>query len=197
MTIRPGEEWGRRVSRPAGLRVFSTDAALAAAVAADPAGEYAVSGGDLHRSLGSPAVGERTELQRVTIDLLRVDADGREHVAVAHAVLRRSWWRGRTIAAMNVDHLGGWCVAPRAHPNDGRLDVVEAGPGLSFRDRIKARSRLPHGTHVPHPEIDVSSRDRVAWTFAEPLGLWLDAVRQGSARRVTVRVEPDAFALHI
>ena len=197
MTIRAGEEWGHRVERPADLQVFASDADLAAAVVADPAGNSAVSGGDLHRSLGSPALGERAELQRVTIDLLRIDADGRRLAAVAHLVMRRSLWRGRTVAAMNVDHLGAWCVAPRAHPNDGRLDIVDAGADLSWRDRLKARSRLPQGTHVPHPAIDVSSRTSMSWAFDEPVGLWLDAVRQGSARRVAVRVEPDAFALHI
>lgn len=197
MTIRAGEEWGHRVERPSDLQVFATDAELAAAAVADPSGNYAVSGGDLHRSLGSPALGERSELQRVTIDLLRIDADGRELAAVAHVVMRRSWWRGRTIAAMNVDHLGAWCVAPRAHPNDGRLDIVDAGADLSWRDRLKARSRLPQGAHVPHPAIDVSSRTYTSWAFDEPVGLWLDAVRHGLARRVAVRVEPDAFTLHI
>lgn len=197
MTIRAGEEWGRPVARPADLQVFATDAELAEAVTADPAGNYAVSGGDLHRSLGSPKLGERSELQRIPVDLLRVDADGRDLVAVAHVVMRRSWWRGRTIAAMNVDHLGAWCVAPRAHPNDGRLDVVDAGPNMSWRERLKARSRLPHGTHLPHPAIDVSARTYMSWAFDEPVGLWLDTVRRGSARRIAVRVEPDAFHLHI
>lgn len=197
MTIRAGEEWGSPVARPVDLQVFASDAELAAAVVADPSGSYAVTGGDLHRSLGSPALGDRSELQRVTIDLLRIDADGRQLAAVAHVVMRRSLWRGRTIAAMNVDHLGSWCVAPRAHPNDGRLDIVDAGADLSWRDRLKARSRLPHGAHVPHPAIDVSSRTYMSWAFEEPVGLWLDAVRQGSARRVAVRVEPDAFTLHI
>lgn len=197
MTIKRGQEWGVAVARPPGLVVLPSDAALAAAVAADPTGDYAVSGGDLHRSLGSPAVGERSELHRVTIDLLQVEADGHPHVAVAHAVMRRSWWRGRVVAAMNADHLGTWYVAPRAHPNDGRVDVVEAGPTLSLRDRWTARSRLPQGTHVPHPEVTVRASVRAEWTFGEPIDLWLDGVNAGRVRCVEITVASDAFALHV
>ena len=68
--------------------------------------------------------------------MLRVDADGRRLTAVAHVVARGGgpWWRGPIVAVMNADRLGRWDVAPRAHPNDGRLDVVEvdavdAAPG--------------------------------------------------------------------
>ena len=32
---------------------------------------------------------------------------------------------------MNVDRLGHWDVAPRAHPNDGRVDVVEVDAAMS------------------------------------------------------------------
>jgi diacylglycerol kinase family enzyme len=54
---------------------------------------------------------------------------------------------------MNAEFLGAWTVAPRAHPGDGLLDVVDAD--LPFSERWEARRRLPYGTHVPHPRITV------------------------------------------
>ena len=44
-------------------------------------------------------------------------------------------------------------VAPRAHPNDGRFDVVEVSAAMPARARLQAWRRLATGTHVPHPDI--------------------------------------------
>jgi hypothetical protein len=194
VTIRPGEEWGTEVDRPPELVTVSGDAALAERLLTDERPPLAVSAGDLHRALGSP--GERKVVQRVPIDRLQVTADGRRLSAVAHVVARGRWWRGPIIAVMNVDHLGRWNVAPRAHPNDGRFDVVEVAATMSLRRRWQARSRLPLGTHVPHPEIAVRTATHAEWLFDRPLQLWLDGERHGSVGRLSVTIEPDAFALH-
>lgn len=196
MTIRRGEEWGVPVDRPEGLAVVSSDRELASIVAStDRPGALAVVGGDLHRSLGSPTV--RPTMQRVAIDLLRVTADGTEHVAVSHVVARRGWWRGPVVAAMNVDHVGEWNVAPRAHPNDGRFDIVEVDASMGLRARWQASRRLPQGTHVPHPRIETRTATSVEWDFRRPLALWLDGERVTEVRRLRVDIEPDAFELHI
>ena len=42
---------------------------------------------------------------------------------------------------MNAQFLGAWDVAPRSHPGDGLLDVLEAEVGLD--ERLKIRERLP------------------------------------------------------
>lgn len=195
MTIRPGEEWGVTVDRPAGLRLAATDRELARLTSLDPTEPIAAGGGDLHRSLGAPRV--RSAMQLVPVDLLRVVADGVEHRAVAHAVARRGWWRGRIVAVMNVDHLGDWNVAPRAHPNDGRFDVVEVARAMGFRARWQARSRLPGGTHVPHPGITTRTARSADWEFEQPLELWLDGERVGAVRELCVELVPDAYDLHV
>src|SRR3546814_16850403 len=69
-----------------------------------------------------------------------------------HLIAERSWWRGRVVAAMNAQYRGKWDVAPRGHPNDGRLDVLAADPPLD--ERLPVRGRLKTGTHLPHPPID-------------------------------------------
>ena len=195
MTVRPGAEWGVAVDRPDDLLVVADDADLASCVIDGAARPLAVSGGDLHRSLGAPAV--RATMQRVPIDRLRVTADGVVHVAVAHVVARRSWWRGRIVAVSNVDHVGVWNIAPRAHPNDGRFDVVDVAASMSVRHRWQARARLPQGTHVPHPDITVRTGTVGSWEFDRPQRLWVDGRRRGTVRHLEVAIEPDAFELHI
>lgn len=195
MTIRRGEPWGESVARPQALVLVDSDAELAAAVTADPARAYGLGGGDLFRSLGSP--GDRDEMQRLPIDLMHVDADSSHHVAVAHVVVRRGWWRGPIVAVMNCEQIGDWNVAPRAHPNDGRLDAVEVESSMSLRQRLGALRRLPSGTHVPHPQITERRIETRTWEFDGPVGLWIDGVRRGAVARLTVRVEPDAFTLHV
>ncbi len=195
MTIRRGEEWGTTVPRPEGLVIASSDADIARRLRAGPDAPIGVGGGDLHRALGAP--GHRASVQRVPIDLLRVQVDGIEQIAVAHVVARRSWWRGPILAAMNVDHVGRWNVAPRAHPNDGRFDVVEVAPSMSVRDRWMARSRLPQGTHLPHPAITSRTATSGEWNFERAMRLWVDGEDRGVVHELAINLEPDAFELHL
>jgi len=195
MTIRKGEQWGRSVGRPERLTLADSDQALAEMIAAGDDRPVGVSGGDLYRSVGAP--GERESVMRLPIDALRVNADGASYVAVAHVLVRRSWWWGGIVAIMNVDHLGEWNVAPRAHPNDGRFDVLEVDPHMTLRERLQARRRLEQGTHLPHPRIATRSGTEATWEFRRPQRLWIDGVRTGYVRRFSVEIEPDGFAIHV
>ena len=94
---------------------------------------------------------------------------------------------------MNAEYLGGWDVAPRAHPGDGLLDVVDAAAGLSLVDRLKARRRLPAGSHVPHPRISVTRRPARQRELTAPTPVWLDGEPVGEARNLSLRLEPDAL----
>jgi hypothetical protein len=197
MTIRPGETWGERVDAPVDLLPVDSDAALAAHVESGDRRPVRLTGGDLLQTLGGPSAG--AAVLRFPIDVLRVTADGRSSVAVAHAVVHdRRWagWRGPILAVMNVDRRGRWDVAPRAHPNDGRADVVEVDAAMGIRARWQARRRLPSGTHVPHPAIHVSRTNERSWQFARPLGLWIDGAHWGPVHSLHVTVEPDAATVH-
>ena len=196
MTIRKGEPWGSEVPRPHDHRVANDDAELAAWIEADPAGHYAVDGGDLHRALGAPHSDGAT-MHRLPIDVLAVVTDRSQHLAVAHVVIRRGWWRGAVLFAGNVGDLGTWNVAPRAHPNDGRFDLVVADASMRFRDRWEARRRLPTATHLPHPAISVRTATEWAWADVGGAHVWIDGVDVGPRHRVEVRITPDAAALLI
>jgi diacylglycerol kinase family enzyme len=176
-----------------------SDSDLAAALSRGEPLPLLVRGGDLHRSLGAPRGAAATT--RLPIDVIEVTADDRALTAVAHVVARRrgriGWWRGPIIAVMNVDHLGRWDVAPRAHPNDGWLDVVEVDKAMSWRSRWQACRRLPTGTHLPHPHIRTRRARAETFTFDEPISLWVDGVEHGTARSLSVAVRPDGAVVYV
>jgi hypothetical protein len=201
VVIRKGEAWGRPGPLAQDAPLATTDADVRAVVetarrAGEPPPTIGLLGGDLCRALGGR--GDRSRLfsdqaMQLPVDVGSVLLDGRQFWFVAHLVARRSWWRGRLLAVMNVDGLGSWNVAPRAHPNDGLLDVVDADPPLG--DRVRARRRLPSGAHVPHPDIHTERTRAVQFDLDPPLDVWLDGESMGRAQRLSIRVEPDALTV--
>lgn len=204
MTIRRGEEWGAPGRLAEGAPVVDGDAALAAAVAeavlAGRAGvvEAGLLGGDLCRTVSGS--GRRDRLTSDDAQRLPVDAgvvtldDGPPRVFVAHVLAGRRL-AGPVVAAMNAQFVGRWDVAPRSHPNDGRLDVLEARLGAG--DRWKAWRRLPLGTHVPHPAIVERRVVDAVVDLGARVPVRVDGVPAGRARRLTLRCVPDAFTIVI
>jgi diacylglycerol kinase family enzyme len=92
---------------------------------------------------------------------------------------------------MNAEYLGRWDVAPRAHPGDGLLDVLDARIG--FGERLEARRRLPTGTHVPHPRITERRVQATQLDLERPTTIFLDGAAVGRARTLSIRVEADAL----
>lgn len=199
MTIRPGEPWGEAGVLPDdGVVVRSDATARAVATEARRAGRevppLGLLGGDLATSVGSRGDEERLhgpEARRLPLDLGSVLVDGVQHWFVAHLVARRSLWQGRFVAVMNCERLGPWKMAPRAHPNDGLLDVLDGR--LSVDDRAKARRRAVVGDHVPHPGIVVRRTAAVQIDLDRPTEVRLDGEAIGRARHLVIRVEPDAY----
>jgi diacylglycerol kinase family enzyme len=191
-----GEDWGEQGPLPAEGVVVSTDAEARRVVEdARRRGEdpppLGLLGGDLAATLGATGAEARLhrhDATRVRVDVGSVLLDGRLHWFVAHLVARRSWWRGRIVAAMNADAIGRLRVAPRAHPGDGRLDLVDADPPVL--QRLEARRRLRTGDHVPHPDISIRPVEAVQLDLDPPLRVWLDGEALGPARALSIRVEP-------
>src|SRR5262245_17457079 len=202
MTIKRGRPWGGPASELGAAAVTChTDAEARTIVerarrGGDPLPPLVLLGGDLARTVGAgddPTHATGPDAVALPCDIGSVLLDGRQFWFVAHLVVRRSWWRGRVVAAMNAQFLGSWDVAPRAHPGDGRLDVVDAAAELSLVDRLKARRRLPAGGHVPHPQIKVTRRPAVQLELAARTPVWLDGEPEGEARNLSLRLEPGAL----
>ncbi len=204
MPVERSKDWGETGALPDDGTVANSDLAVGAAIrrahngaplgsvsAADIA-PIGLVGGDLRRTLGGRR--GRGELRtpdaaRATVDYGVVTIHGDELVFVAHVVCRKAGWRGRAIGVMNAAFLGHWNVAPRAHPGDGKLDVVDST--LSFSDRLKARRRLVAGTHVPHPSITEYRSTNKTIEFGTELDVWVDGSLAGRATEVSVRVVAD------
>lgn len=152
-------------------------------------------GGDLCRTLGGPGDARRLHSSGAVtfpVDLGQVLVDGRLHLFVAHCIARSPTWR-RAVVAMNAQWFRDWNLGPRAHPNDGLVDVYDAA--LAFADLPKVRRRLPAGAHVPHPRIAVRRAPGVQVELPKPLSVWLDGEVADRGKVLSVRVEPDALTV--
>ena len=193
MTISKGSSYGEPGSLPADAVVCGSDAEARAALEEArrsnmPYPTLGLSGGDLCRTLG----GTGKFQVKFPVDLGMAMLDGRLHLFVAHAIARNPWWT-RSVVAMNAQWLGPWNLGPKAHPNDGLLDVYDST--LTIGDLPKVRSRLHHGAHLPHPRIKEQRRQAVQVTLARPLPVRLDGVLVGRFRDLSLRVEPDALTV--
>jgi hypothetical protein len=207
MTVERGRSWGERRPRPPDLVEVADDAAAGALInqlraAGQPLPPIGLRAGDLRRTLGGDGGGrvraplDGPELGCYPVDLGVAVFGGRPRWFLSHLVARRSWWWGEVVAVMNAELIGPWDVAPRSHPNDGRLDVVRTSD-LGLGDRWKARRRLRTGTHTPHPRITTARADELELAFAHPLTIRLDGVKVGRATELHVHVEPDALVVCI
>jgi len=201
VTVGKGTTWGRPGRLPDDGVVVRSDlearhVLTTARRANEPLPVLGLLGGDLARTCGATGNRERLhtdDAQLLPVDLGEVLVDGSLHLFIAHLVARRSWWRGPIVAAMNAQFLGAWDVAPRSHPDDGRLDLLEAD--LSLGDRWEARRRLRTGTHVPHPGIRERRIKAIQLDLAPGTRVWLDGELVGPARALSIRVVPDAVTV--
>ncbi len=190
MTLKPGDPWGRRGVVSLDTPVVTTDRDLARMVD-DGARVVALDGGDLWRTLGGRGgVAQRlgVETTILDVDVASVTADGAPlGSAVAHVVARGRAWSGRGFIAMNAEWMGEWDVAPRSHPGDGRLDVIEGR--LDLRQRLLARRRVRTADHLPHPELTVRRLPSAQAHFERPRRLWLDSQAVGTCTRLEISLD--------
>lgn len=125
-----------------------------------------------------------------------VEADAGLVVApfVAHLTVRNRRFNGfgpgLSVAVMNAAWLGPLRLGPRAHPNDGVVDVLEGTVGLL--QRREANRRATTGSHVPHPALTTKRAAEWSRTWPRPVRIWLDGRPVGRYRSVAVEVIPDA-----
>lgn len=198
MTIRRGDDWGERAPLPSDIVVVSRD--QDATNHLRDGRPVLLSGGDMFRTLGGTGTGpaEAGEGVRVTLDLMRVVVRGVTFTALSHVVIRRPWWRGgpfrrRVTAVMNAQYMGDRDIAPRGHPNDGRMEIVEVDSSTRARQRLAAWRRARTGTHLPHPSITVRSATSFQATVDDHRSVVIvDGVRVGTCGR-----SPDGAAVEL
>lgn len=201
MTIQKGEPWGEPGALPRhGVLVGSDDEARDIITAARRAGEpippLGLLGGDLCRTLGGRGDEGRirsSEAMTFPVDLGEVLLDGHLHFFLAHLVARRALWRGLSVVAMNAAFVGDLNLGPKAHPNDGLLDVTTGQLHLGELLRARARARL--GAHLPHPRLAMRRVPAEQVEFDRPVPVRLDGRPVGRFRILSIRLEPDALTV--
>lgn len=187
------DDWGRTLRADEVIENCLDDAGLA--TAAQRGVVLAAVSGDIHRSLGAPVAERATSA--VTLDLIECRVDGRLYRAAAHVVARRpgrwGWWRGPIVMVMVSGHLGRFEPAPRAHPGDGLLDVIEVSGSMNLRQRVMARRRSRTGSHLPHPDISTTRVRDLRRSFDEPLTIFVDGASAGVSRHLDVAVVAAAY----
>lgn len=203
MVIQRGQQWGSELVAPADVVVATTDSELADHIARGQK-NIAVSDGDMWRTIGAHdrvvVPGEMATC--LPIDVMKVEyhIDGKvvTALAVAHVVMRTTnfaggWLRGEATVIANAQFLHRWDIAPRGHPNDGRVELTQVARAMGVRQRFSARSRLRTGTHIPHPYIKTQSVKSFVSNFAEESRqfLWIDRRPIGRVQKLSIEVVSD------
>ena len=208
MVIQRGQSWGSEGIAVDDLVWASSDAELAKHISTGRK-DVAVSGGDMWRTIGSRSrrVLPGETAMCLPIDVMHVEyqtvaGDFLTKMAVANVVVRPAnvrggWLRGEISVVANAQFLRKWDVAPRGHPNDGRVELTHVSRAMGLRQRWSARSRLRTGTHLPHPLINAKSVPSFVANFDEGSQqvLWIDQQRIGQVKSVTIEVISDAAFL--
>jgi diacylglycerol kinase family enzyme len=196
VTIRRNRDWGISVTLGHRPRALSDVEVVRLQGSEAPM----TRGGNLHRSLGSPSAvepgEEGTELSIDAISCRIITAHGVE-ILRACAEVTVGHWYGRS-GFVVITNCGTWKaldVAPSAHPNDGRAEMLTIAPSMSLRERWKARRRAVTGTHLPHPSIELSTVKSVHLSRRGRQRLFVDSVEVGEWSELWVEVQPDAFTV--
>lgn len=182
MTIEKGKEWGHRARRPSTVVFAKDDVDLISQWQNNSSAPFVILGGDLHTSLGRPLWNtnsdtENASAQFLPVDILKVDVIS-DNASSSHDVITMyalssvqigSWLsRERLVCVSNCGFIGDYNIAPRAHPNDGEMDVVTINASIDWRQRLQARARARLGNHVPHPQIAMERGVEHSWTKESP-----------------------------
>ena len=205
MVIRPGESWGEPwTDGPDDLTL--DDAALAGEAyrrhllktsAQDPDTSdilLSVDHGDVLKTVGLTSNRDSDDQLRFPFDLGLVSIDDADPLPfAAHVVGRRRLWSGEFLVAMNVSWSGRNYLGPKAHPNDGLVDITIGS--LDAKQRLIARKRATTGSHLPHPDLRVVRRKLYDHGFGTDTPVIVDGIRLGTCSRLKIEVLPDAFWL--
>jgi hypothetical protein len=219
--IKPGEEWGTPTSDVADAVVTGSDTDLAAAVPIEagtvPLVRFRPQGSELVRAVGLSATTAAAAPRGIALPVDAIETDrgtAMNIVLIGRAPgALRAWHRLRhvtvtvdgrplhdgpasTVVIANGQYLGTADLVPRGHPGDGRLEVQVYA--LTAGERAGMRSRLPTGTHVPHPRIATTSGRTIEVRAAgHGLPLVIDGRTIGPVAACTATVRHPALRLLI
>ncbi|MBL89175.1 MAG: hypothetical protein CL517_02725 [Actinobacteria bacterium] len=198
MNLNKGDSWGSATSLPADGLVVQSNEDLFKQINAYKRNEktlpvFGLLGGDLWRTLGGRS--DRSRLHKegaagVNVDLGCILLDGKIFWFSSHVLIGKKFF-GEMILISNVAYYGKMNVAPKAHPGDGRLDVLKID--LNFGQKLKALRRAASGTHVPHPGIRYERVKAEQFDLPKNSCVRIDGQKVGNFSNVSFRIEEQAL----
>ena len=146
------------------------------------------------------------QMTLVNIDLLQIDyrttassnanSSNSSRVVVAGTLaIQHRTQLSTCLILSNSGILHARDVLPRAHPNDGFVDVLEVDPKISTRQRAIAWHRSATGSHLPHPDIRVSRSIDFQWS-GSPAQMIADGVTYKGVVWLQCTVLADAMSIY-
>ena len=191
--IRRGQPWGEPSYMSDDVIIVENDLVLART---NPTNRVFLSGGDIARSLGQPQVPSvGSACTEVTIDAMVCDIksnDGESTwIVAASSIIVGNYWKGRHLIVSNAGWIGDSNVAPRAHPNDGKVEMLTMHSHMTLRQRFLARRKMNTGVHLPHPDL---SSAQISTVVIESKGrelLVIDGDKISNWTSISLTVQPD------
>jgi len=207
MTIRKGQDWGERVDAPADLLVFTDDSSADTYLKEVFANSrelqsIAILNSNLARAFGlnGATIGSttmlRTRLDLIEVSYVLLSSQTAKMNYLGNAIIRNGWLRGAITGVFNSSFIGSWDCAPKAHPNDSKLDVVSIDQSMNVRQRLTAKRLVKLGSHLPHPKISYKQTEDFKIDLQEPAHLFVDSIDLGMVRQCDFRVISDALSLY-
>ncbi len=176
MTISRLSPYGTAVVRPQHLGVLSSDREIASDyLRSDQRAFNTVIQGSIAQALGiasnDSSTNTRAMVTHVLIDLLQVEFATTDtqnkptSIVVAGSILLQHRTLLKThLILSNSGIVRGRDVLPRAHPNDGYVDVLNIDEAITTRQRLFAWRRAQTGSHLPHPHLRASRSTEFEWS---------------------------------
>lgn len=205
MPISPGSPWGVVVPLPDQPMYLKSDRELGVFLRDHSAKQIHdqpifMKSGDIPRVLGVLDRPRDAECLRIVIDVIAVsytDASGIEHsdVCIASLSIARRFFRGTISVITNSGYWRKHEVAPRAHLNDGKLDIFEVSGAMPLGQRRLMWKKAETGSHLPHPLLSYSQGDFFHWK-GNPQRLVIDGQHMGMVTNVSCRVQSDCAQVY-
>ena len=208
MTIRKGEEWGHYEDRPNDLQVVADDFSASELITNQTLDlksplKISIVNSGLSRTLGIKNASLRTDQMLCTkFDVIETSythadsADVTRRCFIGYAFIYQNLIFGQTIAILNTSFVGKRDWAPKAHPNDGKFDVIELDSSMSIRQRLTAFRLMKSGSHLPHPKIRYTQAPEFVFSSERSASMSIEGVRIGAVRHCVFKVLPDAVNLY-
>ena len=136
--------------------------------------------GNMCKTLGGKKPTDLTDYSIGTIcdvDLGSVRVNGKSIYFASHCSIRGHRFTTKGAMVMNAQWHKSRRVAVRAHPSDGKLDVVFSD--LKLGQYLIAAKRSKSGSHIPHPDIRVKKVQNHTMAYPHPMRIYADGVFVG------------------